>query len=1396
MYKYFRAIISCLVILTSSLSAQRWYTTYDFGQVSSQVVSYQDEAALLRGNAVLLGDDKNVHTAYYDTGSMNLRYVSDARIQFKGTPWDGSHGGNSIIDGKIFLSSEASLAWAYKGSWKDPRVKDYAPLDRKYLHYRGNYRHHDKVIYSYTVGDKETLVYEMPEMTNEKVFIRHFSIPETSEDMLLKVIDHKSLVLGEDFFIKCAQFKVENNSAGIYFLRIPAGSKDLHFSIAYSKEEFTDFKTQGDLEKLTGGGSARWPEVIKMKGKVKDFESEYFIVDQIPVPEKNPWGSHMRIGGLDYFSDGTRAAFCTWNGDVWIASNLDDDLQKVEWKRFAAGMNETLGLCIVNDKIFVNGKDQITRLHDLNNDGEADYYENFNNDCKITKNFHEFTFDLDADKHGNLYFAKAAPVLQGGRGFDDTHEHHGVVYKVSADGKKSEIFASGLRAPGGMAINAEGSIATTGENEGTYVQACKINYLKKGDYAGVLHPGNRKKESDDYQKPLCYLPISLDNSGGGQVWVPQNSWGDLGGNLIHLSYGQSRAYTVFQEEVKGQVQGGVVELPIRLMSSGMRMRFNQVKTEEAIITGFKGWQTNATLTTAINRVRYKGKKMVRPLEVKATTQGLYLSFNEALDPETLKSVQNFSVERWNYLYSEQYGSAHFATDTPDKVLEEFKTRQSKAVGRVGFPKNQDGEKVYVTAVKLLKDGKTVFLKLHDMKAADNMKVVYNLKTAQGKELQSQIFNTVYELSPDDSKVKDMISLAEVELQEKINTYPLGAKLEMKSSNEWEYDVKVSRLLALQLEKGTLPSAFLGKGTFSASYEGFLLTTEQDEINFSTKLSGELSFELNGQVIFDEKKSNETIQSKKISLGPGAHKFKLSFKSNTAQASYFNLKWQGQKFPLGPISPNSLRHKINGLAGEFERLRKGRLALAESRCISCHKTDNKEMMPEFYMDSPSLVNVGGRLNKNWMAKWIANPKKFNQHSHMPSLVNKEEAQHIAEFLSGDSSVDLSGNIKGDSQLGAELFYDLGCISCHTRPEEKVIQGDRLLLSNVSKKFKPQALKQYLISPEKLYKWTKMPNFKLSEKEASDLSAFLIEKSATSQEPTFKADKNLGEKLFGERGCINCHGGEHENSFTAIDFDQLKGDRGGCLGWGPKINFGFTGKDKYVFRTLFNEKRHSLNAKAAHEFSERQIEALNCNACHSRDNEVAQWDAFANDIKDLKTHHKDRGHLDQSRPQLTFVGEKIKQDTIKNYLDGSLKYNSREWLLARMPSFPARAEQMSKSLALEHASYKQAVPTKAKQKQLETGKKLVGTAGFGCIVCHDVAKEQAMAAFEVKGVNLQYSADRLNKDFYHRWMMNPAHIVPTTRMPKYADDKGKSPLPDYENDAEKQFEAIFQYLKSLK
>ncbi|MDD7986464.1 cytochrome c [Lentisphaera marina] len=1379
-----------------SVQAANWYETYDFSQAISQVVSYKNEPAMVRAKAILLGSKDKTFMAYYDAGSMNLRYLTDKRMKFHGTPWDGRHGGNSSVDGNLIFSSSPSLAWAYKGKWQDPRKNDYAPLPKNYAHFKGTYRFDEKVILTYTVGDKQTLVYEMPEMADQNTLVRHFTIPQNHEEMWLKVIDDKSAKLGQNLYLESSKFKIQNNGQGLYFIHIPAGQKQLSFSISLSKKNISKPSSTLDLQNFTKGSKGRWPKTITVQGKVNDYESEIFAVDQIPVPENNPYQSKIRFSGFDYFKDGKRAAFCTWNGDVWIVSNLNKDLKDLVWKRYAAGMNETLGLRIVDDVVYVNGKDQITRLHDFNNDDEADFYENFNNDCKITKNFHEFTFDLQTDDAGNFYFAKAAPVRGGGRGFDTTHDNHGVVFKVSKDGQHSEIFASGLRAPGGMAINAEGTIATTGENEGTYVPACKINYLEKGDFAGVIHPGNGKNESEGYKKPLCFLPMNKDNSGGGQIWVPKDSWGDLGGKLIHLSYGQSKAYTVFKEKVNGQFQGGVVELPIRLMSSGMRIRFNPKHGDNAIISGFKGWQTNASRGTALNRVRYKGNKMIRPLEVKATTKGLYLSFNEMLDPETLKNVNNFSVQRWNYLYCEQYGSAHFATDTPQAELDKFKKTESKRAGRVGIPRNQEGEKVYVTAVKLMRDGKTVFLKLNDMKPADNMKVVYQLKTAKGKDLRSEIINTIYNLSDDDIQVNDMVSVKDLELKDKINNYPTGVTIEMKGKHDWEYDNKIARLINIQLQKGELASPFLNAGPFTATYNAHLIVTEKEKVYFQTELKGALRFELNGKVIFDASKDGETIKSDFIKLDPGAHDLKISFRSDTSKDSYFNLKWQGNKFPLEPISPNNLRYSSSPTSEEFKAYREGRNAITEARCVSCHKSDNKDMMPELYMDSPSLANVGGRLHKNWMAEWIANPKKLNKHSHMPSLVNKKEAQHIAEFLATKNDKDLSAKVTGDSKRGSQLFYDLGCISCHTRPEETNTKGERLLLSNLGNKFKAQALKEFLLSPEKLYKWTKMPNFNLSDEEASDLTSFLLDRAKAGKIADFKADSIIGHKLFQQKGCIDCHGGDEPSQLSAIPFESIKGQNKGCLSRKPKINFGRNRNETVSIQRVFQHKIHSLKNHSISEFAERQFKTLNCNACHTRDNANAKWETYANDIKDLKTHYKDRGHLDQSRPQLTFVGEKIKEDTIKKYLDGSLAYNSREWLLARMPAFPARADLMAKSLAIQHVNHAKVDSLSQDKEKIAIGKKLVGTGGFGCIVCHDIGAEKAIAAFEVKGINLKYTADRLGKDFYMRWMLNPAHIVPNTKMPKYSDDQGKSPLPDYNNDAEKQFEAIFEYINTLK
>lgn len=126
------------------------------------------------------------------------------------------------------------------------------------------------------------------------------------------------------------------------------------------------------------------------------------------IPAGTPWdGNH---GGNSY-SPENRAACSTWNGDVWIASGLQGDLSEVTWKRYASGLFQTLGLKIMDGIIYTQGRDQITRLHDLNGNGTADYYENFNDDVKITDGFHEFSFDLLTDAEGNLLFSKGMPVL-------------------------------------------------------------------------------------------------------------------------------------------------------------------------------------------------------------------------------------------------------------------------------------------------------------------------------------------------------------------------------------------------------------------------------------------------------------------------------------------------------------------------------------------------------------------------------------------------------------------------------------------------------------------------------------------------------------------------------------------------------------------------------------------------------------------------------------------------------------------------------------------------------------------------------------------------------------------------------------------------------------------------
>ena len=526
------------------------------------------------------------------------------------------------------------------------------------------------------------------------------------------------------------------------WLKVPAGRRSGPFKVAYSQGPGGEAGVLGvgppeNPRHLIHGGPSLWPEVLEMKAHQGKGKGAY-VVDDIPVPFDNPWNSYMRIGGLDFFKDGRRAAVCTWNGDVWIISGLGGkSLGAIKWRRFATGLFETLGLRIVDDLIYVNGRDQITRLHDLDGDGEADFYENFNNQVSVTPNFHEFSFDLQTDAAGDFYLSKAGPVRPGGRGFDAIAPHHGTVMRVAKDGSRREVISTGLRAPNGVGVGPHGEL-TASDNEGTWVPHCKLHWLSKGSFQGVISTSHRPKKPTSYNPPLCWFPMNVDNSGGGQVWVESDRWGPFEGDLLHLSYGTSSIFKVMKEEVDGVVQGGVFRIPVRLGSSAMRGRFNPADGQ-LYVCGLRGWQTNAARLSAVQRVRWSGRPVRMPKTLHAIEGGVLLSFTCALDPELAGDVESYAIEAWNYVWGPQYGSPDVSALHPDpKVLAKAQKEE--------MHKYRVHDKLKLKSATLSTDGHSVFLEIPELRPVMQMHIKVDLESSDGEAVVFDIYNTIHHLA--------------------------------------------------------------------------------------------------------------------------------------------------------------------------------------------------------------------------------------------------------------------------------------------------------------------------------------------------------------------------------------------------------------------------------------------------------------------------------------------------------------------------------------------------------------------------------------------------------------------------------------------------------------------------
>ena len=727
-----------------------------------------------RAHLVPLGEDRRAGMVFdSETMSYSLGWTNDQSLKASGMPFAGAHGAAAVVKESYNLFRTGLLpGWAKAKEMikKDPRRQPYksfprmGALPKGWAHFKGHYVHDGKAIFSYSVGDGKVL--DMPGIIKQKGLTAltrtiHVENPSASVMLLAENDDSQIEKTDQTFTVslegRACNFSLVHSSKGgklyiwenLLLCEVPKGNS--HFKVAmwagdpaYQPAVRSAAGKAEDLSKLTDGGSAQWGEPITVESELSDNQTDAYVVDKIGVPFNNPHEPKMRIGAFDFFKDGKTAAVCTWDGDVWIVSNIDEQLNKVSWKRFATGLHEPLGLKIVNEKIYTVGDNQITRFHDFNGDGEADFLENFNNDWENTEGFHAFCFDLHTDPEGNLYFAMGCPVRAGGRGFERMGKQHGSVIKVSSDGKEMSIYASGFRAPNGIGVGPNGEV-TTGDNEGSFVPSAPLHWVKPGSFNGVVdsYHGTRKlksspiagyeieykdwkkykaNEREGFQhdpseapKPLVWMSKKrgIDNSGGGQAWVTSSKWGPLKDQLLHLSYGQSKMYVVLKEEKHGQMQGGVARIPVELSSSAMRARMNP-KDGQLYVSGLKGWQTNAKGNGGLDRIRYTGKPVHLPKSIQVKKGRIEISFYEALDPNAANSLSQFKFGAWNLKWSFNYGS-------PEIPVQELELKK----------------------VELLEDGKTIALYIPNLKPVHMAQIDYDIKSAKGEEIKGRIDHTIH-----------------------------------------------------------------------------------------------------------------------------------------------------------------------------------------------------------------------------------------------------------------------------------------------------------------------------------------------------------------------------------------------------------------------------------------------------------------------------------------------------------------------------------------------------------------------------------------------------------------------------------------------------------------------------
>jgi mono/diheme cytochrome c family protein len=243
--------------------------------------------------------------------------------------------------------------------------------------------------------------------------------------------------------------------------------------------------------------------------------------------------------------------------------------------------------------------------------------------------------------------------------------------------------------------------------------------------------------------------------------------------------------------------------------------------------------------------------------------------------------------------------------------------------------------------------------------------------------------------------------------------------------------------------------------------------------------------------------------------------------------------------------------------EAPRLNHGRQLIVRLNCIGCHRLQNVERPA---MLGPDLTNVGRKVSREWIYKWLKDPRTVTDadgnvvvdgvatNPRMPKFqLTDLELGALSAYLSVQGAksggahivsrvIAVDSAISGDAaDQGQIRFNQMFCVTCHSLAvdrggETTLIGGDiGPELTKVGSKVNREWLVAWLRDPEGYLQHTRMPQYEWSERDLRDVAEFIFTKLT---DPGLLKDVpqlgsptpdevKLGQRLFVEKGCAECH-----------------------------------------------------------------------------------------------------------------------------------------------------------------------------------------------------------------------------------------------------------------------------------